>query len=163
MESQQKIKVITKRPDGSTRVATINSEHSKTDQQFAKDCDINEIVRKFKKTGQLTHLSKKQGVYADVSQVPDLLTAYEQITIAENAFADLPSDVRLKFSNNPQEMINFLTNPQNHDEAVQLGLLVPPKQKNDDLNDDKSSMAQKNQKTTTASNQKKLDPPSADE
>jgi hypothetical protein len=35
----------------------------------------------------------------------------------------LPADLRARFSNNPEELINFLDNPENKDEAIRLGLL----------------------------------------
>lgn len=133
-------KFITKRDNGTTRVTTKILTHSKTDQSFKDDCDINEVVRKFQKTGQISHLNKKQGVYADVSQIPDLMTASQQIRDAEDAFNALPATVRRKFRNNPEEMIEFLRDPQNEQEAIKLGLInqKPNAPKNDDSNDENS-------------------------
>lgn len=117
-------KYVYLRPDGKTKkVFTINEEVDKADQSFKKECDVNEIIRKFTKTGQVTHLRGTQGVYADVSQVPDLHTAMITVTQAQQAFDALPSDIRKRFANSPTEMIEFLKDPKNEREAIKLGLL----------------------------------------
>lgn len=118
--------MITKRPDGSKRVYTVNDIPTKTDQSFKKDCDVNHIMKKYIKTGQVSHLAKKQGYFADVSQIPDLLTATQNIQTAQELFAELPSDVRLRFKNNPTELYNFLLDPSNKEESIKLGLREKP-------------------------------------
>ncbi|MEM4202187.1 MAG: hypothetical protein QW786_03165, partial [Candidatus Hadarchaeum sp.] len=67
------MKVITKRPNGTRRVFTRNTEPSKTKQDMKKDCDVNFIVQKFMKTGQMSQLNQNQGSYADVTGIKDLL------------------------------------------------------------------------------------------
>lgn len=127
------------RPNGTLRIAMQTETPSKTDTSFKDDCDINTIVAKFKKTGQINHLSKKQGFYGDATQLPDLQTASQQIADAHEAFSALPANVRKKFQNDPAQMIEFLRDPQNEHEATKLGLLKPkPALKNDELNDEKS-------------------------
>lgn len=63
------MKLIEIRENGSKRVVTINEEPSKTDQSFAKQVNINNIMARYIKTGQLTHLRNQQGVYADMSEI----------------------------------------------------------------------------------------------
>ena len=41
------MKKVTKLPNGRILVKTINEEKDETDQSFAKECDINHIVKKF--------------------------------------------------------------------------------------------------------------------
>lgn len=114
--------IITLRPNGSKRIQTVNTEPSKTQQQFAKECDVNEIIRKYIKTGQISHLAKNQGVYADVSEIPDLHSAMMQVSQAQQAFDSLPAELRKRFGNSPVAMVEFLSNPMNDDEAIELGL-----------------------------------------
>lgn len=142
IDSSKKISV---RKNGSKRVVTINTESSKTDQSFKSDCDIQEIIAKFRKTGQVTHLSKKQGIYADVSQIPDLLGATMIVEDASEKFSNLPSAVRDKFNNDPIQMIQWLHDPQNTDEGIKLGLFKA--RQNDDSND-KQSVPSKTKKHT---------------
>lgn len=136
--SENSKKIITRRPDGSRRVQTINEDVSLTDQQWKEDVNINTIMDRFQKTGRINHTSGKQGVYADVSQIPDLLTASNIVKDASEKFASLNSKIRERFSNDPLKMVSFLQDPQNYDEAVNLGMLTKKEMKNDDSNDEKS-------------------------
>lgn len=120
-------KHIILRPNGSKRVYTVNNSPSMTDQSWHKDTDVNEIMAKFKKTGQISHLSNIQENYGDVSEVPDLDLAMQQIEDAKSAFMALPSALRKKFGNEPAEMINYLQDPRNDEEAIKLGLKSRPK------------------------------------
>lgn len=110
------------------RVFTVNEEPSLTDQSQAKEADINEIIRKFERTGQITHLAKNRGIYADLSMLTDLQTAMEEVKFAEEAFMTIPADIRAKFDNDPTKLISFLANPANDDEAIKLGFKEPKKQ-----------------------------------
>lgn len=115
-------KHIILRKNGSRQVITVNHSPSKTDQSWKKDTDVNEIMRKFQKTGQITHLSTIQERYGDVSDVPDLDVAMQQIEDAQSAFMAMPSALRKKFNNDPADMINWLQDPRNDEEAITLGL-----------------------------------------
>jgi len=129
-------KVITRRPNGSIRVSTINKQPSRTDQQFVKDADINNIMERYAKTGIPPHRTSKTPMYADVSELPDLLTVSNIVHEAQSKFQSLPSQIRERFNNDPAKMIEFLQNPKNQEEAAKLGLLKAAPIKNDDSNDD---------------------------
>lgn len=118
------MKKIELRPNGTKRVCTVNLEKSKTDGSFKEECDTNNIIAKFNKTGQLTHIAKRQGNYADVSEITDLHTAFIHVKEAKETFQELPAILRKKFNNSPTEFIAFLEDPKNDEEAVQLGLKV---------------------------------------
>lgn len=137
-------KTVTYRNNGKKRVMTLNEEGPKTDQQFKNDCDINYIVKKF---NPQIHMAKSPGIYADTTEIPDLLTASNIVKDAETKFMQLPADARLKFNNNPIEMINFLKNPQNQEEAIQMGLMIKRevRVKNDKLNDENHQKPTKTQ------------------
>jgi hypothetical protein len=40
-------------------------------------------------------------------------------------FEDLPAEVRFKFDNKPAELLKFMSDPANADEAIDLGLFKP--------------------------------------
>lgn len=111
--------------NGRLRVQTINLEPSLTQQQFAADCDINNIMRKYQTTGEFTHLTSKQGRYADFSDITDYREMLDTVKYADEAFASLPADVRLRFKNDPAHLLEFLQDSKNYDEGVKLGLLNP--------------------------------------
>lgn len=115
--------------DGRVIVETENLEPSMTQQQFQEHVDVNNIVAKYKTTGEWSHLTKKGGVYADVStmQSIDYLTAYNMVEDAHDAFMALPAEIRDRFQNDPAKLLSFLNEPKNKDEAIKLGLIEAPK------------------------------------
>jgi len=118
------MKKIEKRKNGTIRVYSENKLPSKTDQSQLAQTDVNNIMAKYKKTGQITHLAKVQGHFADLSQIQDLHTSMNQVVMAQQTFDALPSELRLRFQNSPLEMVNFLNNPNNDQEAIKLGLKI---------------------------------------
>ena len=132
-------KVIVRRADGSRRVYTRNDEPSMTQQQFKDECDVNNIMAKYRKTGELYHLARKQGVFADVSQITDYQTMLNQVHDAKAAFGALPSHLRRRFENDPGQLLEFLRNPNNRDEAIELGLIDKPKTVENAINDDQTT------------------------
>lgn len=121
------MKKIELRENGSRRVYTENLEPSMTDQQWKDDCDVNHIMSRYVKTGHLTHLQKKPGMYADLSKITDLVGAYEDIHQAEEAFMALPSRLRNKFDNDPVKLVQYLQDPKNLEEAIKEQLIPDPK------------------------------------
>lgn len=116
------------------QVITINDEPSMTQQAFAEDCDVNIILDRYMKTGELP--KPRQGIYADVSEVPDLTQAIQTVQTAQKAFDDLPSKVRFEFQNDPTQLLKFISNPNNKDRAIELGLIE--QKKADDKKSDES-------------------------
>lgn len=91
----------------------------------AKDCDINELFRRFEKTGQLPNLIARNGRYGDFSAVPDYQEACNIVNHANEQFAALDVSIRNRFENNPAKFLEFATNDKNIDELEKMGLLKP--------------------------------------
>jgi len=121
------------------KVFTENHEVSKTQQQFADQVEINNIIKKYQKTGQWLHVTSKTGIYADVSQIGDYAQCLQKVLDANSAFSSLPSNIRARFSNDPAQLLSFLQDPSNKEEAEKLGLLNKPSMSNlsnaNDLNE----------------------------
>jgi len=118
-----------RRETATSRREFVSTKPSRTDTSKADETDINFIVNKFMKTGQMLVDSRRhgQGSYADVSIQPkDLMESYHLIRTAENAFAQLPAKTREFFLNDPANVIDFLSDPNNRDKAVELGLIPKP-------------------------------------
>lgn len=101
---------------------------SKTQQSFKEDADINTIVRRFGLTGKLPD-NVRMPEYADYNDVFDFQTAMNTMMEAEREFMKLPSDIRRRFENDPQQLLEFVSNDANYDEAVKIGLVkakAPP-------------------------------------
>jgi len=106
------------------KVETYIEEESKTSQADAKEADINFIMSKYIKTG-IPPEFRQNGVYADISDIPDLPSMLDQIAKAQNAFDSLDAKTREFFGNSPVNMVNFLSDPANQEQAEKLGLLAP--------------------------------------
>lgn len=134
-------KEITVEPNGRVRVRTINTKPSRTQQQFADECDIEKIIEKYARTGQITNLARKKGVYADVSDISDYHESVNKIQRAQNAFMTLDAKIRARFGNDPANLLAFMQDPKNYDEGVRLGLFdrrddaITDALKHDELND----------------------------
>jgi phage internal scaffolding protein len=97
---------------------------SLTQQHFADDCDINQILEKFNVTGQLP-TSPISPRYGDFSGITDYHTAINAVMAAEEEFESLPAQIRARFDNEPAQLIDFLSDEKNRDEAIKLGLVNP--------------------------------------
>lgn len=98
-------------------------DKSLTVQAAANECDINQIIEKFERTGLMTHVSDRVAKYGDFSEVVDYQTALNMVHRAEEMFMELPVKLRNRFENDPLKMVEFLQDPQNAQEAVELGLV----------------------------------------
>ena len=99
---------------------------SMTHQEFAAECDINTIVAR---AGVgLVQLSRPAGpLFTDISEVPDNYQECVDLLIAaDEQFSSLPSKLRERFGNDPGQLLAFLGNESNREEAIQLGLLAAP-------------------------------------
>jgi len=107
------------------RLQTVIKGESRTKQQFKLECDINTIMKKYEKTGLITHV-KEGGTYGDFTNVSDYHSALNQVIEADEAFMTLPASTRKKFNNDAAQMIAFLDDPKNDEEAIKLGLKAKP-------------------------------------
>lgn len=98
----------------------------RTKQEFKNECDINSIMKHWESTGLLAHASATPPTYGDFNSEIDYQSALNAIISAEESFNDLPSEIRDRMGNDPGRLIDFLSDPDNHDEAVKLGLKTEP-------------------------------------
>jgi len=102
-----------------------NFEPTLTKQSFKDECNINNIVAKYMRTGQCTHLNSHKPRYIDCVGVADYQDALAIVAAAQREFDALPAKVRARFANDPCAMVAFVDDPKNLDDAVKLGLLDP--------------------------------------
>lgn len=96
---------------------------SRTKQSFAKACDINNIMKKYTRSGDFTHVATQMPQYGDFSNVDDYQTALNKIRAAQELFMELPAAVRSRVNNDPGQFLDFVSDVGNRDEMVQLGLI----------------------------------------
>jgi len=98
-----------------------------TRQEFKDECDLNVLLARYEKTGQLPANLRGPGDYLDVSNIPDLAGALTVFHDAENAFMRLPATVRREFDNDPVRFVEFAQDPGNQDRMAEWGLAAPRK------------------------------------
>lgn len=92
-----------------------------TEQSHKKSCDINTILRRFQKTGMLTHVNNMQGKYEDYPSSIDFQQMQNIIASAKSMFESIPSSVRTRFHNDPAEFLEFAQDPANRSEMLEMG------------------------------------------
>lgn len=102
----------------------------KLTQQHHRDAvNINSIMEKHLKTG--TQGTPPRGPGRQTSRQPMFINltgqSYHemlcQVQEVQGAFAGLPSRVRRRFANNPEQLLKFLQDPENLPAAIELGLV----------------------------------------
>lgn len=108
------------------RVQVSFGDKSRTRQEFKKECDVNEIMRRFKVTGVMP-VGNATPRYLDCSAVPNFQDAMQILIDAENAFMRLPALVRKEFDNDPQAFVAFAQDGANLGKLREWGLAEPEK------------------------------------
>lgn len=97
---------------------------SMTDPSFVQECDINQVLLRWQKTGVISHVSQYKGDYGDFLNAPQSYhEAINQVMEADEAFASLPATVRKRFGNDPSLFLEFVGDKANVEEMRELGLL----------------------------------------
>jgi len=99
-------------------------EPTMAQQQFRDECNINVIVERFGLTGQLPS-NVRAPEYGDFTSVVDFQTAMQAVRQAQESFMLFPAEVRERFGNDPQRLLEFCADSANLDEARKLGLVMP--------------------------------------
>jgi len=98
---------------------------TRTKSEFADEANINNIVKRCMNGGAMPAGSRTP-LFGDFSEVSDFTQAQTLIAEANAEFELLPSDVREKFGNNVSDLMDFLDDDTNLDEAIKLGLAPKP-------------------------------------
>lgn len=106
------------------KVALSFSGKGRTKQAFKAECDINNIMARFRKTGVLDFAQRMEARYGDCTG-HDFATAMNMVAEAKSLFQAMPAHLRDHFKNDPARFLEFVNNPANRDEARELGLLKP--------------------------------------
>ena len=95
---------------------TFPADEGRTKQSFKDECDINNIMARFQKTGVLAFANKFEARYGDVTGV-DFGEAMRVVADARSMFAEMPARLRDRFANDPARFLEFVQNPANKDET----------------------------------------------
>lgn len=97
-----------------------------TVQSDKNQANINSIVRRIEKGGMLHNLNSGTPFYGDVSEYAGLQDAIIKVQNANEMFMDMSPEIRKRFNNNPVELVDFLRDEKNTQEAIDLGMVIKP-------------------------------------
>lgn len=97
-----------------------------TKQSMKDETDINNIMKRYKAGGMISHVQNRSPVYMDVSQIVDYRTAIEQVRATEEFFQGLPATVRREFEDDAAAFLDFVSNPANKQTAEEMGVIPKP-------------------------------------
>lgn len=95
-------------------------------QQFKAECDVNNIMKRYQATGVITHVNGRQPEFGDFSNPVDFQTSLNTVIESQAMFAELPAELRDRFGNDPLQLLEFLADEDNRDEAIKLGIVKAP-------------------------------------
>lgn len=107
------------------RVSIETTGPSRTHQSFKDECDINNILANYQRTGVLRHQEMREANYGEFAEV-DFHGAMQMTIDAQEAFMRVPSELRKRFHNDPGEFFAFVNDEANAAEMVELGLSHAP-------------------------------------
>lgn len=108
-----------------TRVQVLTvPQPSMTKQSFKDESDINNILKRFLKTGVMDFAQKNEPRYGDTTGL-EFTQAMQTVAAAKSLFAELPAHLRARFENEPAKFLDFVQDDNNREEARALGLLKP--------------------------------------
>jgi len=109
-----------------TRSGITFAAQGRTKQEFAAECDINNIMSRYLKTGIIEHVRDSVPQFFDASPC-DFQEAMQLVAQAETLFEELPSKIRERFEHDPARLLEFVHDPANVAESVAMGFLDPAK------------------------------------
>ena len=106
--------------------ATVVEGESATKQSFKDECDINNIMAKFEKTGVLEHVNNWEAEYGFIDGAT--FQDYQlQVAKAKTMFEELPAKTRERFGNDPAKFLDYFDGEKKPDieELLELELVDP--------------------------------------
>lgn len=97
-----------------------------TKQDFKDECDLNLLMQRYTPQMLIESYNASMGVYGDYSDVMSHQDARERVMLTQSWFESLPAKMRSMFDHDVSKCVEYLENPSNTDEAIQLGLLKKP-------------------------------------
>lgn len=102
-----------------------SDDHSQVQHDMAAECDVNEIMKRYQRTNELTHVNNMAAQYGDFSDVLDYKDGVDRINHANALFMELPARIRDMFNNDPAKFIDYATDGNNQEELRKMGLAPP--------------------------------------
>ena len=93
-----------------------------TEQHHREAVAIDNILRKYRKTGVITHTNSHEGSYMDYIGAPDYKEAMDAVAEANSLFESLPAHIRRDMDNSIEKFLDFVQDPDNREQILEYGL-----------------------------------------
>lgn len=93
-----------------------------TEQHHKDDVDIKKIIQRYDRTGVLTNITQMEARFGDVDGA-DYREMMNVIVGVDQKFDALPSEIRNRFQNDPAQLLEFMEDPNNREEAIRMGFI----------------------------------------
>lgn len=97
-----------------------------TKQSFRDESNINNIIDKWRATGHVPRINSMSPTYGDFTNVDSYLNSVLRVQEIDEQFAALPSAIRDRMANDPANLLRFLQDDNNIEEAISLGIIQKP-------------------------------------
>ena len=96
------------------------------EQHHSDDTLIQNILKRYDKTGVFYHVNQAQATYQDNTEFNEYADMYNKVEAAKANFLKIPAEIRAKFNNDPGQFLEFVNNDQNIEEMYEMGLMPRP-------------------------------------
>lgn len=110
-----------KQSSARSRTQLSEFDESMTEQSHKDECDIHIILRKFEKTGMITHVAAHAGTYGDYTDALGFQEAQNVIAEAASMFESVPAKIREQFENDAGKFLDFIQNDENREQMEEMG------------------------------------------
>ncbi len=104
------------------RVQFQSESPGRTKQEFTDECNINHVMGRARALKRLQDPTLVNTNFGDATGY-DFHEAMNFVVAAQQQFEQLPSDLRNRFNNDPGQLLTFLEDPENREEARKLGIV----------------------------------------
>ena len=97
------------------------SQDGRTKQAHKDECDINQVLSKYLKSGVIDHVSSHHAQYGEAPGI-DFKEALDLVRRSQEMFAELPAKARKHFNNDPAAFMDAVHEEGNESLMYELGL-----------------------------------------
>lgn len=90
------------------------------EQHHKEACDVNNILKKYQRTGAIEHRNEHRGEYGFVPSTT-FQEAMETVAKAQSMYEELPATIRQQFEG-PGRFLEYVQDPNNAENLVKMGL-----------------------------------------
>lgn len=114
------------RPVIDCQTAVENGEEVRTEQAHKAEVDINQIVKRHAgREDLLMNTSQIMNLQFDDNPTNDFQEMMNMVIQGQQAFEQLPLEIKRKFGYNPAEYMDYVRNPDNRYQLIQWGMIEP--------------------------------------